>query len=99
MAKQRKESILELNQYLNHQIIVKFNGGREVRGVLKGYDNLLNLVLDECVESIRDVDDPYKITDEKRTLGLVVARGSQLMLISPAEGCEQIPNPFPQQSS
>ena len=28
-------------------------GGREVDGVLKGYDKLDNLVLDDCIEFIR----------------------------------------------
>jgi small nuclear ribonucleoprotein (snRNP)-like protein len=62
-----------------------------VTGVLKGYDQLLNVVLDETTEYLRgmqhvslmpglrlsrvlvaDPEDPLRITDEKRTLGLVV---------------------------
>lgn len=31
-----------------------------------------------------------------RSLGLVVARGTLLVLISPADGSEEIPNPFVQ---
>ena len=31
-------------------------------GILKGYDPLLNLVLDETKEWLRDPFDPYKIT-------------------------------------
>ena len=30
-----------------------YKGGREVDGVLKGYDKLDNLVLDDCIEFIR----------------------------------------------
>lgn len=41
-----------------------------------------------------DPEDPYKMTTEKRYLGLVVARGSAVMLISPEQGVEEIPNPF-----
>ena len=37
-------------------VIVKLMGGREVHGVLKGYDQLLNLVLDDTVEYLRDPD-------------------------------------------
>jgi len=73
---------------------VKFTGGREVNGVLKGYDQLVNLVLDDCVEKIRDPDDPYKLTDDTRKLGLVVCRGTAVMLICPVEGTEEIANPF-----
>ena len=32
---------------------VKFNGGREAIGVLKGYDALLNLVLDGATEYLK----------------------------------------------
>ena len=37
--------------YLTYAILYK--GGREVDGVLKGYDKLDNLVLDDCIEFIR----------------------------------------------
>lgn len=32
---------------------MRLAGGRQVRGVLKGWDPLLNLVLDEAVEQLR----------------------------------------------
>lgn len=38
---------------LNKRVRVKFHGGREVVGVLKGFDPLVNLVLDEAVEYLR----------------------------------------------
>ena len=50
-------------------------------GVLKGFDQLLNLVLDECLEYLRDPDDPLKITDETRSLGLIVC-GTSVMVVS-----------------
>ncbi|KAL7043329.1 hypothetical protein ACKWTF_001452 [Chironomus riparius] len=52
--KKRKESILDLSKYLEKQIRVKFAGGRECSGVLKGFDPLLNLVLDNTTEYLRD---------------------------------------------
>lgn len=36
-------------------IRVKFTGGREAAGVLKGYDPLLNIVLDNTVEYLRGI--------------------------------------------
>ena len=63
-------------------------------GVLKGFDQLLNLVLDECLEYLRDPDDPLKITDETRSLGLIVCRGTSVMVVSGLDGMEEIPNPF-----
>lgn len=78
----KKESILDLHKLKDKKIIVKYQGGREVVGKLIGYDNLQNLVLDDCV----DRDD--------RNLGLVVCRGTAIILISPFEGTHQIDNPF-----
>ncbi|KAK1471161.1 LSM domain-containing protein [Colletotrichum cuscutae] len=49
----KKENILDLSKYMDKQITVKFNGGREVTGTLKGYDALMNLVLDEVQEVMR----------------------------------------------
>lgn len=71
-------------------------GGREVTGVLKGFDKLLNLVLDETKEFDKDPDDPYKLLDTTRTLGVTVCRGSTVMLICPMDGYEEIANPFVQ---
>ncbi|KAF9675608.1 hypothetical protein SADUNF_Sadunf09G0049900 [Salix dunnii] len=93
-----------------------------VTGTLKGYDQLLNLVLDEAVESLRaisftppfhldgldyvivqalelhfgDSDDPLKTTDQTRRLGLIVCRGTAVMLVSPTDGTDEIANPFVQ---
>ncbi|VEN59179.1 unnamed protein product [Callosobruchus maculatus] len=92
--KKRKESILDLSKYLEKTIRVKFAGGREASGVLKGYDPLLNLVLDNTSEYLRDPDDPYKLTDDTRELGLVVCRGTSVVLICPMDGMESIQNPF-----
>ncbi|KAK6497544.1 Sm-like protein lsm7 [Arthrobotrys musiformis] len=86
----KKEAILDLAKYMDKRIIVKFSGGREVTGALKGYDQLMNLVLDDVKEVMRDDDG----NEQTRELGLVVARGPLLVLISPVDGTEQIENPF-----
>lgn len=41
-----------------------------------------------------DSEDPNTITDKKRKLGLIVVRGTQVSLVSPEEGMEEIANPF-----
>lgn len=79
------------------EVRVKFTGGREVTGVLKGFDKLLNLVLDDTKEYLKDPEDPYKLLDDTRALGLTVCRGTTVMLICPAEGFEEIANPFLEQ--
>jgi len=44
-----------------------------------------------------DVDDPYKLTDEKRQLGLIVCRGTAVTLVCPCDGMMEIANPFLQE--
>lgn len=50
---QRKESSIELQKMMDSVVLVKCIGGREFKGVLRGYDDLVNLVLDDSWESIR----------------------------------------------
>ncbi|KAF4976759.1 hypothetical protein FZEAL_6616 [Fusarium zealandicum] len=110
----KKENILDLGKYMDKQITVKFNGGREVTGTLKGYDALMNLVLDDVNEVVRGMSrdsllsafswtaqaNMSSIDDEgnesTRSLGLVVVRGTLLVLVSPVDGSEEIANPFVQ---
>merc|ERR1711893_413509 len=84
--KRKKESILDLSKYLEKGVRIKFAGGRECSGILKGYDPLLNIVVDNTVEYLRDPDDPYKLTEDTRHLGLVVCRGTAVVLVCPVDG-------------
>ncbi|CEG36592.1 Small Nuclear ribonucleoprotein splicing factor [Plasmopara halstedii] len=93
----RKDPILDLAKYIDQEVRVKFHGGREVTGTLKGYDQLVNLVLDDSIEYLRDPNDEYRITNETRKVGLVVCRGTSVMIVSPVDGTAEIPNPFLQQ--
>ncbi|KAJ8634143.1 hypothetical protein MRB53_027479 [Persea americana] len=91
----RKETVLDLAKFVDKGVQVKLTGGRQVTGTLKGYDQLLNLVLDEAIEFLRDPDDPLKTTDQTRQLGLIVCRGTAVMLVSPTDGTDELPtNPF-----
>jgi small nuclear ribonucleoprotein len=65
-----------LDQVLNGQpVIISLKGGREIRGVLQGYDVHLNLVLDRAEEEIEG-------TVEKR--GTLIVRGDNVIYISPS---------------
>ncbi|KAJ5488097.1 Ribonucleoprotein LSM domain eukaryotic/archaea-type [Penicillium expansum] len=78
--KPKKENILDLNKYMDKEVQVKFNGGREVTGTLKG---------------LRPADEPDEEGNTTtRSMGLIVARGTLIVLISPADGSEETPNPF-----
>jgi len=86
--RKKREAILDLSKYVNERIRVKFTGGREVTGILKGYDQLLNLVLDEVEEELQEPEVHI------RSLGLTVLRGPTITLLSPVDGLEEIANPF-----
>ena len=49
-----RESIIDLAPYVDQKVRVKFVGGREVVGVLKGADPICNLVLDDTIEYVRE---------------------------------------------
>lgn len=90
----KREAILDLNQYKDTQIRVKFIGGRQIVGVLKGFDQLMNLVMDDVEETMRDPHDDTVLTGETRKLGFVVVRCTSLLTISPVDGSHEIANPF-----
>jgi len=71
---------MDFSHYLNKKVIVNFSGGREVTGVLKGFDQVSNLVLDDVWESIKDKNDNTKEIS-KRELGLIIVRGPNVCYI------------------
>ena len=54
------------------RVDLRLNAGRHVAGVLKGYDQFLNIVLDNAIEIIPD--------KPKRELGTIVIRGNSIIL-------------------
>ena len=90
-----KELAIDLEQYRDKSVQVKLMGGRQVTGILKGFDPLLNLVLDHSVETIRRFDEP----ETSRSLGLLVCRGPSVLVISPSDGSAEIENPFVSQEA
>ncbi|KIM29211.1 hypothetical protein M408DRAFT_120540 [Serendipita vermifera MAFF 305830] len=86
--KPKREAILDLSKYVGSKVRVTFTGGRQVTGILKGFDQLLNLVLDQVEE------EPSEHQLQPRKLGLAVVRGPTVTLIAPADGFEEIADPF-----
>ncbi|MDT8357107.1 MAG: LSM domain-containing protein [Methanomicrobiaceae archaeon] len=65
-----------LDQALNRQpVIVCLKGGREIRGILQGYDVHMNLVLDKAEEEIEGKTEKY---------GTLIIRGDNVIYISPS---------------
>lgn len=80
----KKESILSLEKYLDRKIIVSQNCC-EVHGVLKGFDNNVNLVLADAELWQKDT--------LVRILGASVVRGGPTTLVLSGD-MAQIANPF-----
>ncbi|NWH45863.1 LSM7 protein, partial [Fregata magnificens] len=96
--KKKKESILDLSKYIDKTIRVKFQGGREGEPALGPGPGLRRVPLQhEAYFAFWHPDDQYKLTEDTRQLGLVVCRGTSVVLICPQDGMEAIPNPFIQQ--
>jgi small nuclear ribonucleoprotein len=65
-----------LDQSLDQVVLIKLRGGREFRGVLRGYDIHMNLILDEAEEIAKD---------NPLNLETAIIRGDNVVFISPSE--------------
>jgi small nuclear ribonucleoprotein len=64
-----------LDESLGRVVLIKMKGGKVIRGTLQGFDQHMNLLLEEAEE----------IHDEGKTsgLGTIVVRGDNVVIISP----------------
>jgi len=64
-----------LEESLGKIVLVRLRGGKNLRGKLKGFDQHLNLVLEET-DNITD-------REKVRKLGIIIVRGDNVVIISP----------------
>jgi len=64
-----------LEESLGRVVLVRLKGGKSLRGRLKGFDQHLNLVLEET----EDMTDKANL----RKLGVIIVRGDNVVIISP----------------
>jgi small nuclear ribonucleoprotein len=64
-----------LEESLSKIVLVRLKGGKSLRGRLKGYDQHLNLVLEETEDTTN--------SENVRKLGVIIVRGDNVILISP----------------
>eukprot|EP00887_Chlorella_sp_A99_P001627 scaffold8.g1627.t1 len=64
----------ELKGFMDKRLSVKLNANRHVTGVLRGFDQFMNLVLDNTVDEKLKVD-----------IGMVVIRGNSIITIEALE--------------
>ncbi|CCD23479.1 Sm-like protein LSM7 NDAI_0B04440 [Naumovozyma dairenensis CBS 421] len=89
----KRDAIVDLSKYKDSKVRVKLMGGKIVTGILKGYDQLMNLVLDETIDYLKNPDDEIgtaSLKNKSRSLGLTVVRGPLLVSLSPIDGSEVI---------
>ena len=64
-----------LEECLGKFVLVRLKGGKKLRGKLKGFDQHLNLVLEET-EDITNVE-------KGRKIGTIILRGDNVIIVSP----------------
>ncbi|GBC68681.1 hypothetical protein HRbin01_00365 [archaeon HR01] len=69
-------SLKILSKSLGNMVLVRLRNGKMLRGLLQGYDQHMNIVLDDADE----------IVDENNAnkLGTIVVRGDNIIMISPS---------------
>ena len=68
----------DLRKFMDLRVDLRLNGERRIAGKLKGYDQFMNIVLDEAIELIQNKKEANKV--EKRNLGTIVIRGQSIVL-------------------
>ncbi len=64
-----------LDASINKVVLIKLKGGKTIRGNLHGFDQHMNLLLDQSEEIPSEGD--------AKSLGTIVVRGDNVVMISP----------------
>jgi len=68
-------SVKILEESLDKVVLIKLKGGKVFRGSLQGFDQHMNLTLNDSQEILQD--------DKTKDLGTIIVRGDNVILISP----------------
>nr|XP_054098912.1 small nuclear ribonucleoprotein G-like [Callithrix jacchus] len=68
----------ELKIFMDKKLSLKLNGGRHVQGILQGFDPIMNLVIDECMEEMAT-------SGQQNNIGMVVIRGNSIIMLGALE--------------
>ncbi|MDD1779440.1 MAG: small nuclear ribonucleoprotein [Candidatus Helarchaeota archaeon] len=66
-----------LAKSLDMRVLIKLKGGRELRGKLRGYDQHMNLILEDA-EELRPGEEQNLLK-----VGTIIVRGDNVIIISP----------------
>ena len=61
----------DLKKYMEKNVAVKINGNRKIKGTLRGYDQFMNLVLDNASED----------AENAKNIGMIVIRGNSVVQV------------------
>ncbi len=64
-----------MEESLGKTVLVRLKGGKSLRGKLKGFDQHLNLVLEETED--------ITVAENVKKLGVIIVRGDNVVIISP----------------
>ena len=64
-----------LDESVGSVVLIKLKGGKVIRGNLQGFDQHMNLVLEDSEELIED--------NKTNGIGTIVVRGDNVVMISP----------------
>lgn len=68
----------EMKKFMEKRLNLGLNGNRQVEGTLRGYDQFMNIVIDDCVE--------VNAEGERRPLGMTVIRGNSILTLEVKPG-------------
>lgn len=69
-------SLRILSQSLRNTVLVRLRSGKMLRGILQGYDQHMNLVLEQAEEIVEG-------NTSQKPLGTIVVRGDNIVMVSP----------------
>lgn len=64
-----------LDESINKIVLIKLKGNKVIRGNLQGFDQHMNLLLEQSEELLDD--------DKTNSLGTIIVRGDNVIMISP----------------
>eukprot|EP01115_Flamella_aegyptia_P014511 TRINITY_DN83004_c2_g2_i1.p1 TRINITY_DN83004_c2_g2~~TRINITY_DN83004_c2_g2_i1.p1 ORF type:complete len:79 (+),score=6.26 TRINITY_DN83004_c2_g2_i1:29-265(+) len=70
----------DLKKFMDKRLAVQLNANRKVSGILRGYDQFMNLVLEDSIEEVS--------ASERNEIGLIVLRGNSIVMVEPLEPME-----------
>lgn len=62
----------DLKNYFEKRLDIKLNAGRRVIGLLRGHDQFMNIVLEDCEE--------VNEKEERQQIGTVMIRGNSIIM-------------------